>query len=122
MRFRPIISSLAVLAVLAFVPPSAEAGGTQRIRIPLRVSLTLVDGCEVGPSRPEAPDHGEPVRVECSHAMPRQFELATHPAPPAPADDAHPSPASPAGTPPPAPAHHETLVQEQDVTIVTVSF
>lgn len=78
MQYRPIMLPLAALAMLATMSAlRAEGGGRQHRQAQLRISLTVVDSCDIRLLTHGAPGRGEAAQVDCSGFMPHQLVLDT---------------------------------------------
>lgn len=125
MQVRPFVLPLAVFTALAASSAlHADAGGLHRKPAQLRISVTLVDSCEI--ELPGTPDSGATAQVECSEFMPHQQgvlrrvdgERTVMTGSP---DGVSGAEALPAHAPHPA-MTTETSREAGDVTVATVTF
>jgi hypothetical protein len=74
MRFRPLMLPLGALALLAMASASpADANGQNR-QAELRISLTVVDSCDIAlPAQPAG--QSDAAHVDCSAFMPHQLAV-----------------------------------------------
>ncbi|WP_411832565.1 hypothetical protein [Pseudoxanthomonas mexicana] len=70
--------ALVLLAATLLLPALTATAANQRKQAQLRISLTLVDGCDIRlPADPGAA--GQDTRVECSDDLPHHFALQPPP-------------------------------------------
>jgi hypothetical protein len=89
MRFRPLLLPVGALALLAMASASpADANGQSR-QAELRISLTVVDSCDIAlPARQAGPS--DAADVDCSAFMPHQLAVTPWTPPDGRAVDAMP--------------------------------
>lgn len=81
MQCRPI--TFLVLVMLALLVPNTQTSAAEfRKLAKFRISMTIVDSCEVDLARQPSGAAAEDARVECSSFMPHQLTSAAFPAAP----------------------------------------
>lgn len=127
MQFRPI--TFLLLAMLALLGPATQANGTEfRKLAQLRISMTIVDSCDVDLAPLRSGAAPADARVECNSFMPHQListplpEALSNPGTTPPELLAPPQRAAVDSLAAISPADTELLPSPNTVTVVTVIF